>query len=88
MQLFESIRKGILIMKKLYKSRKDSKIDGVCGGIAEYFEVDSTIIRLLFLVLLFGGGLSFIAYVICMLVVPRDPGFVTEADDVTDHRRN
>jgi phage shock protein PspC (stress-responsive transcriptional regulator) len=58
--------------KKLYRSRTDKKIFGVCGGLAKYFGVDVTVIRILFLVGLFivGGGL--LAYLICALVMPEE----------------
>ena len=57
--------------KKLHRTRKNKKIFGVCGGIAEYFDVDVTVIRILFLIGLFcvGGGL--LAYLICALVMPE-----------------
>lgn len=57
--------------KKLYRSRTDKKIFGVCGGLADYFDVDVTVIRILFLIALLcvGGGL--IAYLICALVMPE-----------------
>ena len=57
--------------KKLYRSKTDKKIFGVCGGLAEYFDVDVTVIRILFLVglLIVGGGL--LAYLICALVMPE-----------------
>lgn len=42
-------------MKKLYRSRKDRKIAGVCGGIAEYFNIDSTLVRLLAVITIFFG---------------------------------
>ena len=60
-------------MKKLYRSETDRKIAGVCGGIAEYFGIDSTIVRLLwvFVSLWFGAGL--IAYLIAALVIPMYP---------------
>lgn len=59
--------------KKLYRSKKDKMLAGVCGGIAEYFEIDSTIARLVFVLLLFmcGGGL--LAYIICAIVIPQKP---------------
>lgn len=58
--------------KKLYRSRTDKKIFGVCGGLAKYFGVDVTVIRILFLVglLIVGGGL--LAYLICALVMPEE----------------
>ncbi|MBQ9387002.1 MAG: PspC domain-containing protein [Bacteroidaceae bacterium] len=59
--------------KKLYRSRTDSKIFGVCGGMAKYFDVDVTVVRILFLIGIFcvGGGL--LAYLICALVMPVEP---------------
>lgn len=57
-------------MKKLYRSRKDSKIAGVCGGIAEYFDVDPTIIRLLAVLTIFFGGGGIIAYIIAWIIIP------------------
>ena len=58
--------------KKLQRSRTDKKIFGVCGGLAKYFDVDVTVIRILFLIALLcvGGGL--IAYLICALVMPEE----------------
>lgn len=57
--------------KKLQRSSANKKIFGVCAGFAEYFDVDVTIIRIIFLVLLLcvGGGL--LAYLICALVMPE-----------------
>ena len=61
------------MQKKLYKSETDKKVCGVCGGIAKYFGIDSTLVRLaaVLLVLFAGGGL--LAYIICALVIPDDP---------------
>ena len=59
--------------KKLYRTR-DKKICGVCGGIAEYFELDPTIIRLLWIVMaFFSCMLGVIAYLVCALVIPQQP---------------
>ena len=57
--------------KKLYKSNTDKKICGVCGGLAEYLNVDSTIIRLILVlsILFLGGGL--LAYLIAALIMPN-----------------
>lgn len=60
-------------MKKLYRSRKDSKIAGVCGGIAEYFNVDPTIIRLLAVLTIFFGGGGIVAYIIAWIIIPLEP---------------
>jgi len=59
--------------KKLYRSRADRRIGGVCGGLANYFNIDATLVRLLFLLgLLFVGG-TFFAYIILMIVIPEEP---------------
>lgn len=61
-------------MKKLYRSTADKKIAGVCGGLAEYFNIDPTIVRVIFVILLLPGGLpGFIPYVILWVVVPIKP---------------
>lgn len=59
--------------KKLYRSRTDRKIFGVCGGLANYFECDATLIRLgvALAVLCAGGGLLF--YLVAALVIPNEP---------------
>jgi phage shock protein C len=60
-------------MKKLYRSRSDRRIAGVCGGLAAYLNIDPTLIRLLFVLgLLFVGG-TLLAYVILMIVIPEEP---------------
>ena len=70
--------------KKLYRSRSDKKIAGVCAGLAQYLGVDVTIIRLLvvLLTLFVGGGL--IAYIICALVIPEEPENLVEAAPVQE----
>lgn len=60
-------------LKKLYKSRRDKMIDGVCGGLAEYLNIDVAIIRILWAVLIFGGGIGFLAYIIAMIIIPVNP---------------
>ena len=56
--------------KKLYRSLKDRMIAGVCGGLAEYFSVDSTWVRLLFLIFLLFGGSALLVYMVMWVVVP------------------
>ncbi len=59
--------------RQLYRSRKDRMISGVCGGLAEYFNMDSTVVRLIFVLLtLFSKGLGVIAYIILILAVPEE----------------
>ena len=59
--------------KKLYKSNTNKKLCGVCGGIAEYFAVDPTIIRLLWVLGTIFVGAGIIAYIIAAIVMPDQP---------------
>lgn len=59
-------------VKTLCKSTKNKKICGVCGGIAEYFDMDATIVRLIFAFLFFCGSLGLWPYLICALILPKD----------------
>ena len=59
--------------KKLYKSATDKKFAGVCGGLAEYFDMDSTIVRLIWVVLSLVAGSGLLAYIIAACVMPDRP---------------
>ena len=59
--------------KKLYKSVKDRKLTGVCGGIAEYFDIDSNIVRIVWLILVLCAGTGLLAYIICTIVLDDNP---------------
>jgi len=61
-------------MKRLYLSKKDKKISGVCGGLAEYFEIDSVVIRVLFLfILIFTGFVpGIVFYILASLIIPKN----------------
>lgn len=61
------------MIKKFYRSRKDRAIAGVCGGLAEYFEIDAIIVRLFALILVLSLGAGFVAYIIAWIVVPEEP---------------
>lgn len=60
--------------KKLYLSDTDKKLFGVCGGLAEYFSVDSTVVRLLWVIAFFIMGTGLLAYLVAALIMPRRPG--------------
>ncbi len=60
-------------VKKLYLSQKDRKVAGVCGGLGEYLGVDPTVLRVIFLVSVFVGGVGLVVYLIMWLVVPKNP---------------
>ena len=60
-------------MKRLYRSRSEEMIAGVCGGLADYLNVDPTVIRLVFLLLLFAGGGGLFIYLILWVIMPLEP---------------
>ena len=59
--------------KKLYKSVKDRKLTGVCGGIAEYFDIDSNIVRIVWLILVLCAGTGLLVYIICAIILDDNP---------------
>ena len=59
--------------KKLYRSVKDKMLGGVAGGLAEYFGIDPTLVRVLFVISLLFGGAGIIAYIILWIIVPEEP---------------
>lgn len=59
--------------KKLYKSNQNKMIDGVCGGIAEYFGIDPTVVRLIWALFSLMGGSGILAYIIAATIIPRSP---------------
>ena len=59
--------------KKLYKLKEGQVLDGVCGGIAKYFGLDPTIIRVAWVIFCALGGSGILAYILCALIIPRDP---------------
>ncbi len=60
--------------KKLYRSNTDKMVAGVCGGLAQYFGVDSTLVRLIFaLLVFFGVGSGLVLYIILALIMPLEP---------------
>ena len=59
--------------KRLYKIQEGKIIDGVCGGVAEYLNVDPTVVRVIWAVIALGGGFGILAYIICALIIPRKP---------------
>jgi phage shock protein C len=61
-------------VKRLYRSRSNKMIAGVCAGLAEYFEIDPTVVRLAFTAAFFlGFGSTLVLYFIMMLIVPEEP---------------
>jgi phage shock protein C len=59
--------------KKLYRSRSNKMIAGICGGLAEFMDADPTVVRLVAALLILAGGLSVWAYIIAWVIVPEQP---------------
>ncbi len=68
--------------KRLYRSRTDRMLWGVCGGLAEYFNIDPTIVRLIAVLSIFLNGLGILAYIILAIVVPLESSAATEPKEV------
>ena len=67
--------KKIQVHRKLYRSRRNRMIAGVCGGLAHYFKTDPSWIRLVFILFLLLGGSAFLVYLIMWIVIPLDTDF-------------
>ena len=61
------------MQKRLYRSKKDRMIAGVCGGLAEYFNIDPVLVRLIALLFILGAGSGLLAYIILWIVIPENP---------------
>lgn len=59
------------MQKRLYKIEQGKKLDGVCGGIAEYFDIDPTLVRLAWILFSCCGGSGILAYIIAAIVMPK-----------------
>jgi phage shock protein PspC (stress-responsive transcriptional regulator) len=66
-----------VVMKRVYLSKTENKIAGVCGGFAESLNIDPTFIRLLFVAVFLSPLVStaVLFYLLCWIVIPRDPGY-------------
>lgn len=59
--------------KRLYRSRTERMVEGVCGGIAQYLGIDPTIVRLAFVAFTLAGGSGLLIYVLGMIIIPLEP---------------
>lgn len=66
------------MMKRLYRSNTNVKVAGVCAGIADYFNIDPTLIRLIWVLVtcLTGVLIGLIAYFVCVMIIPMDDGYI------------
>lgn len=67
-----------MMKKRLYKDHSDKKLCGVCSGIAKYFDIDPTVVRLALVLFCLLGGSGILAYIICAIVMPDEPGYIEE----------
>jgi phage shock protein C len=70
--LYKNVKKGGM-MKRLYRSKKERKISGICGGLAEYFNIDPVIVRLIVILLCLITGILpiLIAYIVAHFIIPE-----------------
>ena len=68
------------MQKKLYRSERNKAICGVCGGLGDYFGIDPIIVRLIFVLLFLTYGMGLTFYVVCALVIPKEPAGPIEAE--------
>ncbi|MEW6717778.1 MAG: PspC domain-containing protein [Chloroflexota bacterium] len=78
--------------RKLYRSCTDKKIGGVCGGLGNYLNIDSTLVRLFFVILALGEGIGVLVYIILWILMPAEPttiekGGVSQEGDLADQLR-
>ena len=66
--------------KKLFRSNTNKKIAGVCGGLAEYLNMDPTVIRLIWVLVALFAGAGLLAYLICALIIPEKPDNIVDAE--------
>ena len=59
--------------RKLYRSKSNRQLAGVCGGLAQYFNIDATLVRVLFILLAVLGGSGLVLYLAMWIIVPREP---------------
>lgn len=65
--------KGDNDIKRVYRSRTDRILGGVCGGVGKFFNVDPVWIRILFVLTLFAMGFGILAYLVCWIIIPLEP---------------
>lgn len=59
--------------KRLYRSKTEKIFGGVCGGLGNYFSIDPVLVRVIWAVLLFAGGVGFLAYILAWIIIPEEP---------------
>ena len=70
--------------KRLYKDKQNEQLCGVCAGVAKYFSIDPTLVRLGLVAFCLLGGSGILAYIICAIIIPDDPNNLEDPDNVID----
>ena len=68
------------MQKKLYRSVTDRKVAGVCGGVANYLNMDPTVVRVLWTIISLPGLFGVIAYIVCAFIIPEEPTNIIDAE--------
>ncbi|MCL5074631.1 MAG: PspC domain-containing protein [Chloroflexi bacterium] len=68
--------------KRLYRSRTDRMLFGVCGGLAQYFDLDPTLVRLIFVLIVLAGGTGILAYIVLAIVMPEESSVAVHPREV------
>lgn len=72
--------------ERLYRSSRDRMIAGVCGGLAEYFNIDAILVRLIVVLTMFAGGAGILAYIVAVIIIPVNPFQQQERKEWTESR--
>lgn len=70
--------------RKLYRSESDRMVGGVCGGLGDYLDIDSTLVRIIFVALALMGGPGFLVYLILLIIVPSEEILASRSQHVVD----
>lgn len=73
--MFQFILRGNRKKKRLYRSRKDKMLAGICGGLAEYFAVDPSLVRIACVLLCLYAGTGLLVYILAAIIIPEDPTY-------------
>jgi phage shock protein C len=81
---FVALLKTAMASKRIYRSRKDRVIAGVCGGFAEYLDVDPALVRLIMVILIFVNGIGLLLYLIAWFIIPLEPASESDENSAID----
>ncbi len=77
---------GVIARERLVRPRQSRKIAGVCAGLAEYYDLDATLIRIVWAVCVICGGVGLLAYIAAWIIIPEEPLMLVAAPSATQDR--